>query len=79
MIMSNLAVQCLDSEFVRFEPASNATCGEYAQEWLASTKGYLANPDALGDCRYCQYSSGQDVSFIISYPHIFKDLNNCID
>ncbi|KAL6918761.1 hypothetical protein FSHL1_002757 [Fusarium sambucinum] len=60
IILPRIAVQCADSELIRFNAPSNSTCGAYAQDWLDTTKGYLANPDATSDCGYCQYASGEE-------------------
>ncbi|KAF4956228.1 hypothetical protein FSARC_11627 [Fusarium sarcochroum] len=60
IILPRIAVQCADSELIRFDAPSNSTCGSYAQDWLDNTKGYLANPDATSDCGYCQYASGEE-------------------
>ena len=64
-LMSNhiapLVVTCTDEELTRFNvPAGAGTCAEYAAEFLATATGYLANPNATGDCGYCQMSSGAD-------------------
>ncbi|KAF5004030.1 hypothetical protein FDECE_9443 [Fusarium decemcellulare] len=61
MVLSPTAVECLDSELISFRSPSNTTCGEYAQDWLSSTTGYLFDPDAIGTCGYCQYATGKDV------------------
>lgn len=62
IILPTIEVTCSESEFTRFEPPSNSTCGEYANDWLRGTKGYLENPDATSDCGYCQYADGDAVS-----------------
>ncbi|KAF4459467.1 ABC multidrug transporter [Fusarium albosuccineum] len=60
MVLSPTSVKCLDSELISFRSPSNTTCGEYAQDWLSSTTGYLSDPDAIGTCGYCQYATGKD-------------------
>ena len=62
MVLTGLQVECQESELTRFQPAPGSTCGQYAQDWLASSQGYLSNPNATSDCGYCQYAFGQDVS-----------------
>jgi ATP-binding cassette subfamily G (WHITE) protein 2 (SNQ2) len=62
MILPRLEVACTDAEFIRFQAPPGSTCAAYAGDWLANTTGYLANPNATGDCGFCQYSSGEDVS-----------------
>ena len=63
MILTPVAVTCTDSELITFDAPANSTCGEYAFDWLSTTTGYLANPDASSSCGYCQYTGGADVSF----------------
>ncbi|KAH7174068.1 P-loop containing nucleoside triphosphate hydrolase protein [Fusarium flagelliforme] len=60
IILPRITVQCADSELIRFDAPPNWTCEAYAQDWLDTTKGYLANPDASSDCGYCQYASGEE-------------------
>ncbi|KAH7115454.1 ABC-2 type transporter-domain-containing protein [Dactylonectria estremocensis] len=66
MILAGVHVRCSDSELIRFNVPSDTTCGEYANDWLSGTKGYLENPDAFDDCGYCQYAAGQDYLLTIS-------------
>jgi ABC-type multidrug transport system permease subunit len=72
MILLPVSVQCADSEFIRFHIPPNTTCGAYAEDWLSSTTGYLADPDATDTCNYCQYTGGQDVSFLNIGPDLIK-------
>ncbi|KAM5353211.1 hypothetical protein ACJZ2D_016892 [Fusarium nematophilum] len=60
MILAEVSVRCLDSEFIRFKSPPNTTCGEYAGEWLSGNKGYLENTSAFDECGYCRYSAGED-------------------
>ena len=47
-----------------FHAPEGRTCGEYAAEWIgAGTVGYLDNPAAIGECGYCEFGVGDDVSF----------------
>ena len=64
-VLRGTEVVCTQSELTIFESPPNMTCGEYAGSWL-DTKGvgYLSNPDGLGRCGYCEYSYGDDVSFL---------------
>lgn len=62
-VLPVVKITCADSEIVRFQAPGGSTCGDYAGDWLQSTKGYLVNPDATSDCGYCQYTDGEDVSF----------------
>ncbi|KAF9930336.1 hypothetical protein FBU30_000609 [Linnemannia zychae] len=56
----NLEVHCRDTEYSIFQPPSGQTCIQYAGAFLSRAAGYLANENATADCRYCQYSKGQD-------------------
>ncbi|KAH6995346.1 ABC-2 type transporter-domain-containing protein [Ilyonectria destructans] len=59
-MLSGLHVRCKDTELIQFHTPTNSTCGEYAQEWLSNSSGYLADPDATDVCGYCPYSAGED-------------------
>lgn len=64
VILPGLAVRCLDSELIRFSVPGGMTCGEYAQDWIAGpgVSGYLADQAASGECGYCQFAAGDEVS-----------------
>jgi ABC-type multidrug transport system permease subunit len=53
-------VICTPSELAIFSPPSNQTCGQYLSVYQqgmgADTR--LLNPDAMVDCRVCQYKDG---------------------
>ncbi|KAJ8115109.1 hypothetical protein OPT61_g3162 [Boeremia exigua] len=66
IVLRDRPVTCNEGELIFF-PLSTAvaTCGEYAEQFLASASGYLSNPAAQGEgtlCGYCQYITGADVS-----------------
>lgn len=63
IILPRVRVECADSELTYFDAPEGTTCGEYAKEWLSGTMGYLKDPNSTSACGYCQYGSGQDVSF----------------
>ncbi|KIV77470.1 hypothetical protein PV11_09260 [Exophiala sideris] len=46
-------VECSNSEYSIFDPPQNQTCGDYLERYLAVAPGYLTNPAATSDCRYC--------------------------
>lgn len=71
-VLRGMPVTCEESELTIFESPSNMTCGEYASSWLEEHGvGYLSNPDSYGNCGYCKYTSGDDVSSssISTYPY----------
>ncbi|KAL4961889.1 putative ABC multidrug transporter [Aspergillus stella-maris] len=60
-VLRGIPVICNESELTVFQSPANMTCGEYAGTWLAEHGvGYLSNPDATGECGYCEYSYGDD-------------------
>lgn len=64
-VLRGTAVVCSQTELTIFESPPNTTCSEYAGAWLdAKGVGYLSNPDGMGECGYCEYSFGDDVSFV---------------
>lgn len=64
VILPGLTVRCLESELIRFSVPDGMTCGEYAGDWIsrAGVAGYLADPGETGECGYCQYAAGDEVS-----------------
>ncbi|KAK0641047.1 ABC-2 type transporter-domain-containing protein [Cercophora newfieldiana] len=55
-------VNCAEGEFARFNPPNGTTCGEYLAGYLQGmgASSNLVNPDALADCKVCQYTTGND-------------------
>ncbi|KAI9904474.1 hypothetical protein N3K66_001003 [Trichothecium roseum] len=51
-------VECDPAETARFDAPGGRTCREYAGAFAEAAGGYIMNPDATRDCRYCPYSSG---------------------
>lgn len=66
IIFPGLVVQCTPDELTVFDTPGNLTCGEYANAWLETTKGYLVDAEAVERCGYCLYAGGDDVSFFFS-------------
>ena len=67
MVLTGRPVVCEANELVYFELPTDSTCGTFAEPFLQSASGYISNPneDRAGElCGYCQYSTGEDVSFI---------------
>lgn len=50
--LANTEVTCADNEYVTLQPP-NGTCATYMQPYIARTGGYLLNPLATKDCRFC--------------------------
>ncbi|EPQ27618.1 uncharacterized protein PFL1_04756 [Pseudozyma flocculosa PF-1] len=58
--LQDLRIQCAPNEFATFQPPSGQSCVQWAGQFLDAYGGYLQDPNATADCRYCQYSYGQD-------------------
>lgn len=58
--MHDLAITCREEEYTLFQPPSGQTCLQWAGSFVNATGGYLLNGEAASDCRYCQYSSGDE-------------------
>ena len=63
-VLTGQPVVCDAHDLNYFTPPPSQTCGEYAGSWIASTTGYLVDPDSRSLCGYCQYSSADDVGFL---------------
>ena len=55
--VANTAVSCAANEFVTFQPPPGQTCRAYMRPYIGQAGGYLDNPGATADCRYCTYAS----------------------
>ncbi|KAH7054333.1 ABC transporter PeaB1 [Macrophomina phaseolina] len=58
-LLYGLEIACDAAQTSVFQPAAGASCQAYAADFLRSATGYLLNPDATADCRYCRYKDGQ--------------------
>ncbi|KAG0055293.1 hypothetical protein BGZ83_009051 [Gryganskiella cystojenkinii] len=74
--LHNVPVHCDRDELSVFSPPSGQTCGNYMAEFLKTATGYLDNPTDTADCRYCQYSYGQDfyASMNFDFAHRWRNL-----
>lgn len=59
-ILWDVQVRCTEQEFGVLDPPGGQTCGEYMSAFLQQATGYLDNPDATSQCRYCSYASGDE-------------------
>ncbi|KAG8706847.1 hypothetical protein FRC11_007916 [Ceratobasidium sp. 423] len=64
-----------------FQPPSGQTCLQWAGDFVNATVGYLDNPSATADCRYCSSSVGDDfyVGFDLSSDTQWRDLSIMIE
>ncbi|GJN91548.1 hypothetical protein Rhopal_004571-T1 [Rhodotorula paludigena] len=56
--LHGLEIQCLDSEYRTIQPPSGQSCQDWMGPYVENAGGYLLDPNATADCRYCQYSAG---------------------
>ncbi|AQZ10736.1 (ZYRO0F08866g) [Zygosaccharomyces parabailii] len=60
-LVHNKDVICNEDEFKIMDPPSGQTCGTFLERYKNDNGGYLVNPDATSDCRYCPYTKQDDV------------------
>jgi ATP-binding cassette, subfamily G (WHITE), member 2, SNQ2 len=70
--LHDLNVTCTPSELAIFQPPSGETCGQYAQAFLGTAIGYLANPEASVDCGYCQFKLGDGYLSTLGFSWGFR-------
>lgn len=67
--LSNAPATCSDNEFVFFKLPNGSTCGEYLKSYIYMAGGFVQDPSATDECRFCQISetntflSGVSISF----------------
>ncbi|PSN65506.1 ABC transporter [Corynespora cassiicola Philippines] len=76
-------VKCTEAEFAKFNPPDNQTCGQYLDAWMngPGSRTNLVNPDALFDCRVCQYTRGSDYLYTVNlkdYYYGWRDAAICV-
>ncbi|KAK4551973.1 Multidrug resistance protein [Recurvomyces mirabilis] len=55
--VANQDVTCASNEYVHFNSPAGQTCGTYMQPYISAAGGYLRDPNAMGECDFCTYSS----------------------
>lgn len=58
-VLYDVPIRCDTDETAVFQPPSGTACGAYVSAFLQNSTGYLLNPEAMADCRYCRYKDGQ--------------------
>ena len=58
-----------DRQFFTLQPQTG-TCGSYLQSYLSAAGGYVDNPNATADCRYCQYRVGDELCVVAQVPEL---------
>ncbi|KAK2054523.1 ABC-2 type transporter [Colletotrichum caudatum] len=59
--LANAGIHCAEKEFLQLSPPPGQTCGQYLQPFIAQAGGYLADPAATADCRFCTMSNTNEV------------------
>lgn len=74
--LANATVRCASQEYLKFEPFSGQTCGQYMGPYIQYAHGYLVDENATENCQYCVSSStNQFLSSIgASYDHVGRDI-----
>lgn len=52
--LANVEVHCAPHEFTVLNPPDGQTCGEYMLEYISQAGGYLLDPGAESQCKYCK-------------------------
>ena len=72
--VANQQVTCAANEYLRFNAPSGQTCGEYLQQYLVQTGGYLRD-NASSSCELCSY--GDTNTFLqtvnVTYANVWRD------
>jgi ABC-type multidrug transport system permease subunit len=68
-VLHGVVAHCKQSDLTIFDPPQNATCLEYAADFLEVNPGYLTNPGATADCAYCRFNTGDDYAATLDYYH----------
>lgn len=61
---------CEGNEFSIIQPPNGRTCANYLDAYINARGGYLDNGSATSDCRFCQYSSGDQYLNTVRLPFI---------
>ncbi|KAF9526334.1 pleiotropic drug resistance ABC transporter [Crepidotus variabilis] len=68
---------CSPVEFVNVNPPSGMTCGQYMSSYISMAGGYLSDPKAMSDCRFCSTINTDQFlgpSFNIFYDHRWRNV-----
>lgn len=69
-------IQCSSVEFVTMQPPLGQHCGAYLLEYISNEGGYLINPGATEDCKFCSTRTTDEFlanAFNIDYTHHWRD------
>jgi ABC-type multidrug transport system permease subunit len=67
--VAHTKVTCAANEYLEFSPPSGQTCADYMKPYIDSLGGYLQNPDATGNCSFCQIANTDSfLASVSSHP-----------
>lgn len=70
-------VTCSSVELVTLNPPAGQTCGQYMQNYISRSGGYLTNPDASSACGFCSTRTTDEFltnNFNIFYSHHWRNV-----
>jgi ABC-type multidrug transport system permease subunit len=70
-VLHGVKAECSKEDLTYFDPPSNQTCYEYAEDFLSKSTGYLTNPNGTESCAFCKYTYGDD--YASSMDYYYKD------
>ncbi|KAF9225036.1 hypothetical protein BS17DRAFT_731853 [Gyrodon lividus] len=76
-VLSGQEVHCSSKELAVIQPPLGYSCASYLEPFIATSGGYLVNPDGGSDCQYCSESTADewlDRMFNIRYSHRWRDV-----
>ncbi|KUJ19331.1 ABC transporter Cdr4 [Mollisia scopiformis] len=62
--LANTSIRCSEIEFLRLNPPSGLTCGDYLAPYIQFAGGYVNDTAALTECLYCPFADSN--SFLAS-------------
>ncbi|OMP84439.1 Brefeldin A resistance protein, partial [Diplodia seriata] len=66
-VLHGVEVRCAEGDLTRFDPPPGRSCGAYMQAYLERSSGYLVNPEAEADCKYCGYATGDEYAASLDF------------
>jgi len=74
VLTHDVKVRCTNSEFALFTPPDGMTCANYVSAFLKKSGGYVE--ESNGECRFCQYATGEEFSrsFHATYDHRWRNI-----
>ncbi|CDF89040.1 ZYBA0S03-07778g1_1 [Zygosaccharomyces bailii CLIB 213] len=75
IVLHKKPVVCKKKELSYFDPPQGKTCGQYMENFLKRSPGYISNPNATSNCAYCQVSVGDEylAQRNVSYGNLWRN------